>query len=388
MNKMMKNEKKYVRAIIDNVNFDSTLEEIFLNRKKWSPAEIIVYNSHYYMEELKKEGKTEFCCHWTVRPWMKEGDVVFFMCAKSSVAKVRRLQKQFDKELSSLEQKYSEDVIKEMKDYLYYGEKTCEVFAGTIFAIGIVSGNPYYEAPENTNPHWKTRTYAQIENIYLLKDNPIPYENIKDFITLSIQTAITPVYGDEFGRLFGMVKESVELPAIYDNLVAAPKDLVQNEKQDWLSQAKKYGFRFTQEAEFRSIFVNSFLGTLATDLRIYRECECIKKGVKHPSYVDNVIYMDEKLLPIEVKLNIHAEKNLKGQVRKYCHLSELYLDSTGARVNMAKMTYRDNVLIIDAEGLYMFDYQDDSITKLCKLSSLKSLKAIPTLRKIIKGRIK
>lgn len=48
---------KYVQAIINNVNFDSSLEEVYINRCRWSPAEIIINNSDYYQDDFIKKGR-------------------------------------------------------------------------------------------------------------------------------------------------------------------------------------------------------------------------------------------------------------------------------------------------------------------------------------------
>lgn len=76
--------------------------------------------------------------------------------------------------------------------------------------------------------------------------------------------------------------------------------------------------------------MNYLLRELSDIKTIYRECACYKdKGPA--SYVDNVILFNGKYLPVEIKLNIKAEKNIIGQVTKYCHLRKLILVNKGSK---------------------------------------------------------
>ena len=374
---------KYVQAIINNVNFDSSLEEVYVNRCGWSPAEIIINNSDYYQDDFKKKGKTLFRVTWTVRPWMKAGDIVFFMCGKTSAKKAHKCLKQLEKEINKPDCKYTAEEIGEMQEYLKYGTKICDQYAGYIFAIGMLSGTPYYEAPTKSNIHWRSRVYAPIENIYYLKEKPISVDEISDIVTIAYQTAITPIYGKEFETLLNLVKASVELPQIYNNLNAVPEELSVHENQDWLSLVNKHKLHFHHETEFRTLFVDSFLGSLSTKPEIYRECACYKSSKTKPSYVDNVIWIGNRLLPVEIKLNIQAEKDLKGQVKKYCNLTHLYLEANTEKNNRAKDTYRGYVLIIDTNGIYLYKNNEEVIIEIISWNDISSLTQIATIRNYI-----
>lgn len=111
------------------------------------------------------------------------------------------------------------------------------------------------------------------------------------------------------------------------------------------------------------------------------ECPCIKQGRK-PSFVDNVIVLDGKYLPVEVKLNINAEKDLVGQLRKYCALDALKLDNKGRLAPLDKLFNR-GVLTIDTNAVYWYSDLNQSIRQIWTLDSVSNKQDILDLREQI-----
>ena len=65
-------------------------------------------------------------------------------------------------------------------------------YGGRIFAIGRISGRPYYDNQEYDDMyHWSSRVYAPIDRIYVLQQ-PIDISEFSDFLPISTRGAITP----------------------------------------------------------------------------------------------------------------------------------------------------------------------------------------------------
>lgn len=116
---------------------------------------------------------------------------------------------------------------------------------------------------------------------------------------------------------------------------------------------------------------------------VYRECPCLKKKSVHPSYVDNVIKIHGLYLPVEVKLNIDAERDIIKQVKKYCELTKLYLNTATEELADNNSIASNNVLIIDVNNIYWFDYKRNTLEMLISLEELKDEKDISKVKERI-----
>lgn len=105
------------------------------------------------------------------------------------------------------------------------------------------------------------------------------------------------------------------------------------------------------------------------------------------SFVDNVILFDGKYLPVEIKLSVSAEANIKQQVSKYCNTDAIILDEKDNRVVNADLVYSDHVLIIDTDHIYLFCAQNNQVTEIYDLGNLSVLSDIQELRNIIRNLI-
>ena len=141
------------------------------------------------------------------------------------------------------------------------------------------------------------------------------------------------------------------------------------------------------ESQFRMFYVDYLLRVLKdTKRRVYAECACKKAGGK-TSFIDNVVSLGGRYLPVEVKLMISSEQDLKGQVHKYCNLDELYLDKKSDRKASLDQIYSNYVLIIDTVGIYLYYDGDGSIQKLCSLKDIKQETDIINLRETLLMRL-
>ena len=143
-----------------------------------------------------------------------------------------------------------------------------------------------------------------------------------------------------------------------------------NEK-NWMKLGLEYRYSFTLEVQFRQCYVNYLLKRLGDQKTIYMECPCYK-GDKPITFVDNVIRINRKLLPVEVKLNINAESDLEGQCEQYCQLDKIVLRKDAKQAVNMNNVIDDRVLVIDTFAVYMFFFKERSIKFIYDLDELKT----------------
>ena len=80
--------------------------------------------------------------------------------------------------------------------------------------------------------------------------------------------------------------------------------------------------------------------------------------------------MGKKYRPVEVKLSIRLESNIKKQLRKYCYDDYIILDERGKTPDN-KDVIRDEVIVIDTEAVYVYLYSNDTIYTVYNLDNLK-----------------
>lgn len=342
----------------------------------------------YLMNLIKEEGalniehlvdiNDDYC--WTAPKWAKAGDIVFFMHSKSSIQTIRRLKN----ELNSNKDAFSLTEYSQLSETLGKGESWYEKYGGKIFLIAQVDGKTFKEEPlrYDVKPQWEMRTYAFLSGKTLL-DNPIGLDEFNDFIKLSCGGTITPVYGKEFEKLKKVIKSKNKTPFYLDNSKSMPIPLAKIDKSNWIEVASKYRMSFIYESQFRTYYVDYFLRELGDKKNFFRECGCVKQE-NYKSWVDNVIIFDNKYLPVEVKLSIKAEDDIKKQVKKYCKLEKLILDEKIDCEAPLEKVYDNNVLIIDTFAIYLFDYMKDDIVEICNLNSILKVEDIVSVRKVIK----
>ena len=196
---------------------------------------------------------------------------------------------------------------------------------------------------------------------------------------VSRQGAITPVLGREFERLREVIRENNTIPSYFERSSSSGVLLSRITRDNWISVAGKYRGRFVLEAQFRSYYVDFLLSELGDRKTVYKECRCIKTGMPD-SFVDNVILINGRYLPVEVKLSILIEQNLKAQVAKYCYDEMI---KTKKRTLLPDVLYSNRVLIVDTDSVYVYDADQDSIEHIFDLDNLTDRNGVFLLRSII-----
>ena len=350
-----------MQAFINNISVPKSLEEL-----EWYIDEHGCFN----VEDILMDVETE----WTAPRWAKAGDIVFFMHAKYGFSYLTALRT----ELNNTKIKYSESRYNEMMDWINHGLALNKKYGGKIYAIARVCGMPTYEGYDSEEFfHWKSRLYAAMDKITVL-DNPIDISEFSDFLLVSRQSAITPVLGKDFDNLRKIIKKQNKIPEYFEQSDATPIPCSKINRKNWMTLSNEYRRSFLFESQFRMYYVNYLLASIGDRKTIYKECRCQKVGMAD-SFVDNVIFINGRYLPVEVKLSIAIQNNIKTQVRKYCFDDVIFLDKD-KRVIAKDKIHSNFCLVIDTEKVYVYNYYNDDLEFLFDLDTLKSIDDLEKLK--------
>ena len=241
-------------------------------------------------------------------------------------------------------------------------------YGATIFAVGEVDTIPEIETSTKEKTHWRIPIYANYKNVTLL-ENPIMISDFRDYITISRQGTVTPVYGEAFEKLKSDLEKDNKLPESLQDAVASPITLAKINDTNWLEATSLYRRRFTLESQFRAFFVDRFLKAICPARSIYRECVCYNTKRNSRPRVDNVILIDGKYLPVEVKLNVKIERDIKRQCASYCGVEKC--DLNHSKTIIGESMYQ-KVMVIDTTSIYLYDFLKDDIKDIKQLDDFAS----------------
>ena len=341
---------RYVQSYICNISFPTSLDELDL------------YAERFNLEDILKSDYEK----WTVPKWAKPNDIVFFMHSKTAFQKISALRTA----LKQSSERYTEYELERLLNALERASLLYKEYGGRIFACGRIATIPVCDTNDNEVFHWRGVWYADIDNITVF-NHPLDISDFREFITISRTGAITPVFDTEYSRLRALLSKENKLPEFVMRSEADPLSYGKINAENWLLECNKYRRHFMWEQQYRIYYVDYLLKTLCKTRKIYRECRCKKAGIPD-SFVDNVIFFNGKYLPVEVKLLV-GQWPIKDQVIKYCYDDEIVLDGKDKLATPSR-TWRNNVLVIDTENVYMYYSDTDTITSFFELDNLEMSK--------------
>ena len=357
MKLIMNKDFKYINSHINNISFPKTIEGL-----EWYIYEHGSYNVEDIVNE-SKDGWTE----WTVPRNSAIGDIVLFFHAKTAIQWIRKLEtatRNLD------ETKHDKKLLNE---WLKRARNLYSLYGGKIFAIGRIDNHPELEDYQNQTLHWKSRIYARVSDLILLK-NPIDITEFNSFIMVSRQSAITPLPSNEYQKLKDIiVANNINLPEYYLKSEIGDYNLSKINSKNFLEITKEYRTRFLLEANFRSYYVDYFLQAIAGK-NYYRECQCHTK--RNPlARVDNVFEYNGKRILLEVKLNVLIEKDIKSQLNQYVKAEYIYLltDNQSSKIYDFE---RDFMYVIDMFSLYKYTPKTKKLISVLNLDEIKTIEDI------------
>ncbi len=353
---------KEVQSFITNISFPKTLDEFLF---------FLEDDFHFNVNDILNEDYLE----WSAPRWSKKNDIVFFMHSKTAISTITRLRTEYFKrknEYNLKQQSLLERGIEHsLSNYKKYG--------GKIYAIGRVTEPTIYDNfyRDEIKLHWGSRIYAPISDIIIL-ENPIDISEFNDFIFVSRQSAITGIFGKEYMKLKELILSKNKTKKYFEESISAVLPIKNINKINWLQLSNDFRREFFLESQFRTYYTDYLLEEL-TESKVYKECPC-KTNNQPDFFIDNVIIFNNKPLLVEIKLNINNEKDLPGQMSKYCNCDNILIGNKMVSINDC---YNSKAIVIDTSNIYYFDNKTKNIVVIVGLDNAKSFDDI----KIIKNKL-
>ena len=176
-------DPKDTQAFITNFTSPTDIEDLkyFFHEQGGTNLDVLI-------DEYKKG--TE----WSVHSGATIGNIVFFMCAKTSwdTRHVGGLRKIAREEGNIALQRFADAQYQKYKKY-----------AGKILAVGQITESPYEIPPQYYGQ--RSQWFALIDNIILLS-NPVDISKFKDFIMVSRTSSITKLTPSQTASLMEMIQ--------------------------------------------------------------------------------------------------------------------------------------------------------------------------------------
>ena len=353
---------KEVQSFITNISFPKTLDEFLY---------FLEDDFHFNVDDILEEKYLE----WTAPRWCKKDDIVFFMHSKTAISTITKLRTEYIKNKHS----YTKEQCSLFEKGISHAIDNYKKYGGKIYAIGRVTEPPIYDNfyRDETKLHWGGRIYAPISDVVIL-NNPIDISEFNDFIFISRQSAITGIFGKEYMKLKEIIMNKNKTKKYFEESISAVLPVKDINKTNWVQLSNEFRRGFFLESQFRSYYTDYLLEVL-TETKVYKECPC--KAINKPDcFVDNIIFFNNRPLLVEIKLNINNEKNLPGQMKKYCNCENILLGNKKVPINDC---YNSKAIIIDTDNVYLFDNATDNIFPIINLDSIKKIDSINKLKKVL-----
>lgn len=338
-----------VQTAITSVSFPNTLEELRKMGKKWDG---IIGQDWITDIDILNHFPSSNAVTWIAPKWLTAGDLLFFYHTKSARVLIKKIlieTYQLRSQSNTIATVYTKEEIDKLIIILERVDKISKTWTGSIFALGEVSGRPQRAFDENK--HFKGTIYAPIASVIVF-ESPISSKEFSPFLKIG-QNTITPVYGDQFNELKKLIAKHNELPAILANATPGDLNFRDVNRGNWQEISCHKDARFITEAQLRTYLLDHFLHEIK-DSKSTVFAECV--GYRHnerTGIADYFIRFDNRWMPVEAKLNVLAEKDLRSQLIKYAHLDRFSPTLGSSRSDVYPVNDECSCLVFDQSGIYI-----------------------------------
>lgn len=305
--------------------------------------------------------------NWSVPPWAQPGDIVIFYSTARSLASATKLRREIEVaeiDVDDGDASEVERIRQAYREILDHAVDRSQDFAGRFVAIGRVASWPY----DGAGAHFRDRMFADIDDVFVLSEPPLASE-IRDMFQVRRAATISRVNAEAyraFKRLVGR-----QLPA-WARTAKIGLDAVPG--MDWRTLISCGQYRPRTEDELREFVVTPLLLELSGSSQgVMAECRTMRRG-KWTGYVDNLVLIGERWIPIECKLRIPSEKAMLRQIKRYIGCSKAMGTLGLARGLEVRLSSPPTCWVLDSSGLYQMDRKGfvecDIETPLYNLSDL------------------
>jgi hypothetical protein len=292
---------RHVQACITAVGFPATLTEV---------ADMVRDNAYVLGAVTDIDCLLRFRpahgTSWTAPRWMTAGDLLFFYHTRSGEENAARLRRQIRGGVWA-GRRVVEAVERANSQAAQYG--------GAIFACAEVSGRPIHARDEDGTQHFRSTIFAPLGAVHVF-DAPLPSTEFKQAVTLSTGGTLTPVHGAALTELKGMLAARNRLPAFFQHAVPGGVGFRDITRENWPTISTRPDQVFLDESQLRAYLLDYLLAEVKDPRKpMMEECECFRDGAP-TGVADYFVQVHGRWVPVEAKLNVGAERDLQGQVRK------------------------------------------------------------------------
>lgn len=317
------------RAWISNIAFPTSVEELL---------HVLKEGEGLYDTEVILRARTNV--EWTAPTWARRGDIVFFMHSVSAINKIRKVRKEViehaDERSAEENELLREGLERALELYRMYG--------GKLIGAAQLGTDPRRGFTESFR-HWKGRNYAAIIDTTAFS-HPLDRKCFTDQIQICRTGGVTPIFEAGFNLLIEQLSEKNTLPAYLTDA---------NVIRDDAGSAV-----FDNEEQFRTVRVEQMLRKISPV--VYRECRCGKSGVAD-SFADNVILIEGRFLPVEVKI-VEQSEAIVDQLWKYCNNDSI---EVGNQTIDPERVWRSYALLVDPWNVSIYKAHADRLQKIMPL---------------------
>lgn len=338
-----------VQSAVTSVSFPKTLVDFRKMGSKWLD---IVGQDWITDLDILFDFPSKAAITWIAPKWLTAGDLLFFYHTKSA----RGLIKNLIAETGRMTQRsyvgetpYSRDDLERLIKILERIDPISENWAGKIFAVGEVSDRPQKAFDENK--HFKGTIYAPLASVTPFK-RPLPSDEFRFFLRIG-QNTITPIYGEQFGKLKKQLSAYNELPSILSLAITGDLSFRDVDKGNWVDISCRNDARFINEAQLRTYLLDYLLREIKDPrTHVYAECNCYRNN-ERTGIADYFIRLNDRWIPVEAKLNVLAEQNLQAQLEKYIHIDS-FSPTLGLSIGTRVLVDDESLcLVFDQSGMYV-----------------------------------
>jgi hypothetical protein len=269
---------------------------------------------------------------------MTQGDILFFYHTVAARHRSRKLLKIAE---------HAGD--KTIMPILERANVLAEKYSGTIFGYAEIGGAPEFFEDDGPS-HFKNKIAAPLGTIGIL-EVPLPASEFGRYVKIG-QNTITPLGKREFNGIRHLISKDNDVSTHLADAEFGEVSFRNISRDSWRQVSCADSTRFCYELQLRSYLADYLLNEIKDPgTTVLQECQCYRKG-QSTGYADYFVRIHGSWLPVETKLNIAAERDLPGQLRKYIHI-ELMKPCTGhCRGKEFLLSDSSICVVIDQAGVY------------------------------------
>jgi hypothetical protein len=280
---------------------------------------------------------------WTAPRWMTAGDILFFYHTRSGQKNAARIAHQLRSGALG-----GRAIVAAVERANVQAAR----YARTIFACAEVSGRSTDVPNEEGSQHFRSTIYAPLGAVHVF-DEPLPSTEFTRAVTLSTGGTLTPVHGSALTQLKALLATHNQLPVFLRDAVPGAIGFRNVTRENWPTISTRPDRVFLDESQLRAYLLDYLLAEIKDQrTALLEECECFRAGVA-TGIADYFVQVHGRWIPVEAKLNVRAERDLSGQVRKYGQI-DAFQPRRGPTPRTRYATQRGGTcLVADQAGLYV-----------------------------------